>query len=186
MARFALKANRIDSCLHTLKKRLSSLTLRLNAEAATKMKIGQYDSVKELMDVGTSITKFSLAVDELTEKWRIVSEDATKKVDALGIGAAGTAHAERTTAKQLCIPALKTVVARGGTAKTEEIISDLEPGGILSLSDADLALHRRNNEPRWHVALERAHKQCERRGWIEARSDDVWAITPLGRKFVAA
>jgi len=184
MAKFALKANRIESCLRTLKKRLSSLTLRLNAEAATKMKAGQYDSVKELMDVGTSISKFSLAVDELTEIWRVVSEDAAKKVEALGIGTVG--NAGRTTAKQLCIPALKTVVARGGAAKTEEIISDLAPGGILSLSDADLALTRRKNEPRWHAALERAHKQCERRGWIEARPDGVWSITPLGRKFVAA
>jgi hypothetical protein len=186
MAKFALKANRIESCLRTLKKRLSSLTLRLNAEAASRMKAGQYNCVKELMDVGTSISKFSLAVEELTENWRTLSENAGEKIEALGIGSDGAGQTRRVTSRQLCLSALKAVIGRGGAAKADEIASFVESDGSLNFSDADLALSRRNGRPRWHTTLDRAYKQCERKGWIEAGSNGTWAITQLGRKLIAS
>jgi hypothetical protein len=34
---------------------------------------------------------------------------------------------------------------------------------------------------RWHLALEKAYRRSQKKGWISKRSDGVWTVTEKGR-----
>jgi hypothetical protein len=185
MGKFALKPTRIETSFRTLKKHLTRLKDGLNKEAAAQMKAGQYEKVKALMDVGTLISNFTSQVDEVAIKWRAVSEDVSKRVEALGVGTGAATGRSRTSARELCIPALRAVVGRGGKAGTSDIILDLEAGGLASFTPADLEMSRQSRLPKWRSALQKAYLLSQRRKWIEKRADDIWVVTALGRNEIS-
>jgi len=57
----------------------------------------------------------------------------------------------------------------------------LESNYSSALTEADRALAAQRGVPRWHLTLEKAYRHCQRKAWIEKRTDGVWKLTPKGQ-----
>jgi hypothetical protein len=89
----------------------------------------------------------------------------------------------KTPTWKFCSPALKVLIQNGGTATLNEILTGLEVSLSQTLTDSDRKIMDSRGFPRWHQAVQRAYRQCQREGWIEKqkRRDGTWRITSKGR-----
>ncbi len=181
MSRFRLKPERVESAVRTLQKRLGNTRQRVNAEAAAQMKSGQYDKAKTLMDIGSLLSDFIKRGDAFAEAWGEFQNDVTSRLRDLGIATTSAGQSKLTAPRNFCIPALKSVIALGGNAEMSEVIGNLASGMSLTLTEADLAIVDHRDVPRWHMTVEKAYRQSQRKGWIEKSGDGIWKITPQGR-----
>ena len=60
-------------------------------------------------------------------------------------------------------------------------VHEIVEGCSIQMTEADLAIVDHRDVPRWHMTVEKAYRQSQRKGWIEKSGDGVWKITPQGR-----
>lgn len=178
----------VDSAFHTLEKRLKRARKKINAQAAREMKSGNYGSAQKWMDVGRSVADFAERVDVFGQEWKRLAK-ATRIANATSEGngppkARTGTRSPKTPAWKFCTPALEFLASKGGTASHEEVISGLEQSMGATLTEKDRESKAPRNPPRWHGAVKKAYKHCQREGWIEKRTDGVWKITSKGRGVV--
>jgi len=175
----------VNSAFRILKNRLSSVQNGINAAAAREMKTGKYDNAQEWIGVGRSVAEFAERVEAFAQEWKRLAKTAhlVPRAPKLPPAEKGTGKANntRTPAWKFCEPALKILAGKGGTATSNEILTDL--GQLLTgrLTEADQAL--KDGIPRWHNDIKRAYRQCQREGWIEKdkHREGIWKITSKGR-----
>ncbi len=175
----------IDSVFRTLEKRLKKIRKKINAQAARQMKGEDYGFAQKWMETGRSVADFAKRVEAFGQEWRRLTK-ATRiaNVAAGEQGAPKVAIRTRSTktpAWKFCTPALEFLVSRGGSASHEQVLSGLEQSMLSALTEKDRKPKPPLNAPRWHGAIKKANRLCQREGWIEKRADGVWKITPKGR-----
>ncbi len=180
MSRLNLRPNRVQSSFKTLQRRLLVIVRKVNAEAAAQMKAGRYDTAKGLMEIGRSLSEFTAKTEDVSRAWDQLATQTTTAINELGIQG-GTSPKKVTSAKALCIPALRIVVKRGGHAEMSDVLSELGNHGV-TWTDADLA--QSAGTLRWHLTLDKAYRRSQRLGWLEKRGDGTWEITDKGRSAV--
>jgi Mrr N-terminal domain len=180
----------VDSAFRRVLKRLGTTRKRINMLAAKEMKADHYDLAEKWMEMGRSVSDFADRMEAFVAEWK-------RLVKATKIAARSQNHngptkliaatgAKRTPTWKFCEPALRMVVARGGTATLLEIAEGLERDAALTLTDADKVMSSSGGTPRWHKTLRQSYRQCQREGWVEKHRDGVWRITPKGESMVAA
>ncbi|MCI0622672.1 MAG: winged helix-turn-helix domain-containing protein [Acidobacteria bacterium] len=175
----------VDSTFRTLEKRLKRARKKINTQAAREMKGGDYGSAQKWMDIGRSVADFAGRVEAFAQEWKRLTK-ATRIANAATEErtppkVAIRTRSTRTPAWKFCTAALQILVSRGGSASHEEVIAGLEQPMASVLTEKDRESKSPRNPPRWHGAVKKAYKQCQREGWIEKRTDGVWKITPKGR-----
>lgn len=175
----------VDSAFRSLAKRLESVRKKINAEAAGQMKADKYEAAKEWMEIGRSVADFTERVDAFTQEWKRlvkatrIAAGANTKANLNKL--ARSEKSNRTPPSKFCVPLLKALAARGGTANLEELIADLERSHELSLSESDRMVHSSSGAQRWHATVKRACRMGKREGWLEKHRDGIWEITAKGR-----
>lgn len=175
----------VDSAFRTLERRLRQVRKKINAQAAREMKDGDYAPAQKWMAIGSSVADFAGRVEAFGQEWKRLAK-ATRIASAAAEGqappkVASSIRSTKTPAWKFCTPALEALVARGGSASHEEVLSDLERSMTSVLTEKDCESKSPGHSPLWRGAVKKAYKQCQREGWIEKRSGSVWKITPKGR-----
>ena len=181
MSRLNLRTNKVQSSFRVLQKRLSVVVKRINAEAAAQMKLGRYDSAKELMEVGRSFSQFYPKVNEISKDWDDLTAQTISQLGDLGLTTA-IRQVKVTSPNALCIPALVVALKRGGTAEMADVISGLDSAGAALWKDGDLV--QTGGTLQWQLTLGKSYRLCQRRGFVEKRTDGIWKITEKGRAAV--
>ncbi len=177
MARFTLRANRAESAIRTLQKRIATAQKRVNGEAASQMKAGRYDAAKTLMQVGSSLADFVKDTEALSQSWKDFTTRTAADLEPFGINVVVAGRSRSITSPvALCKPALQAVLTKG-PSEMGAVIAELE--GRMTLTEKDRVLV--SGIPRWHAAVERAYLNSQRHGWIEKRKDGLWKLTSKGR-----
>jgi hypothetical protein len=180
----------VDSAFRTLRKRLKNVRKKINIQAAHQMKGGDYSSAQKWMEVGSSITDFAARVEAFGEEWktltratRIANASASERVQ--GNTGIKFGSAKKTPAWKFCTPALELLISTSGSMNHEQVLVGLEQSMSSILTNKDRESKTPRNPPRWQGAVKKAHKHCQREGWIEKRADGIWKITPKGRAVLA-
>lgn len=183
------KSGTVDSVFRTLEKRLKNVCKRINAQAARQMKEGDYSSAQKWMEVGSSVSDFAGRVEAFGNEWKRLTK-ATRIANAETVGqdpprTATRARSIKTPAWKFCTPALELLGSKGGSLSHQEVLLGLEQSISSTLTYKDRESKSPRSAPRWHGAIKRAYKQCQREGWIEKRRDGAWRITEKGRAVIA-
>ena len=175
----------VDSAFRTVEKRLRQVRRKINAQAARQMKGGDYSSTQKWMEIGRAVGDYADRVDAFGQEWKRLSK-ATRIANTITEkhapvkGTSGRVRS-KTPAWKFCTPALQAVLSMGGDAKNEDVLQKMEQSMTSALTDKDHQSKSPGGAPLWHMAVKKAYKQCQREGWIEKRSGNVWKITPKGR-----
>ncbi len=181
----------VEAALKKVMKRLKAAQKRVNTIAARDMKSGRYELAQKWMEVGRTVADFADRAEAFADEWKRVVKATKIAAQANGTtGIAATSHVakpENTPVWRFCSPALKVLVQLGGTARFDEVVAALDAELADKLTESDRELLKRRGVPRWHVAVQRAYRQCQKEGWIEKRKrrDAVWAITAKGKQVAA-
>jgi hypothetical protein len=179
----------VDSAFRSLEKKLATTRKRINNEAAKQMKAGEYEAATAWMQVGGSVADFAKRVTDFTNEWKRLAK-TTRIV-------AGASHQpnppkrsvpgqRRTPDWKFCLPALQSVLDRGGTATMDQVLSDVGESAGNKLTEKDRMPSGRKGVARWQSAVRRAYRQSRKEGWIENRRDDTWKLTSAGRSMLAS
>jgi len=176
----------VDSTFRTLEKRLKKARKKINTQAANEMKGGDYEPAQKWMEIGRSVADFAERVEAFAQEWKRLTK-ATRIANAAAEGhtparAAVRTRSTKTPAWKFCTAALEILVSKGGSASHEDVISGLEQSMASVLTEKDRESKSPRNPPRWHGAVKKAYKQCQREGWIEKRTNGVWKVTSKGRE----
>ena len=177
-------SNTVDSAFRTIEKRLRQVRKKINAQAARQMKGGDYSSAQEWMDVGRSVADFVERLDAFGQEWKRlakatrIANSANKEAPVKVTFGKGK---NKTPAWKFCIPALRALVSMGGSARHEQVLQEVERSINSVLTEKDFQPKSPGGTPGWHGSVKKAHKQCQREGWIEKGNFGVWKITPKGR-----
>jgi len=183
------KSGTVDSVFRTLEKRLKNVRKKINGQAARQMKGGDYSSAQRWMEIGRSVSDFAERVEAFGNEWKRLTK-ATRIANAETAGQAPPriairARSVKTPAWKFCTPALELLSSKGGSLNHQEVLLGLEQSMSSTLTDKDRESKSPRNAPRWHGAIKKAYKECQREGWIEKRTEGAWKITPKGRAVVA-
>ena len=178
-------ATTVDSAFRTVEKRLKQVRKKINAQQAVKeMKSGNYGSAQKRMDIGRSVTDFAERVDAFGQEWKRLAK-ATRIANIADKQAAVKITSGKgkikTPAWKFCAPALQALVSKGGSARHEEVLQELERSMNSVLTEKDHQSKSPGGAPAWHGSVKKAHKQCQREGWIEKGTAGLWRITPKAR-----
>ena len=175
----------VSSSFRKALKRIEAVKKKINIAAAHETKAGNYEIAKEWMDVGRSVTDFRDRTEAFSKEWKTlvrgIRTSNRGKVDRAATLSSRQVGIKRPFVWRFCTPILGIVVARGGSASSEEVMSDIENTLGKQLTDRDRSVSTRTGLPKWHVGLKKAYKQCQREGWIERRRDGVWKVTTKGK-----
>ena len=180
------KSSGVESAFRRLIKKLSVCQKQINSSAAGDMKLGDYESAQKWIEVGRSVSDFTSRTAAFAHEWkRLVKTtritEANNRSNQAFTGSAG--KSTRTPTWRFCAPSLKVLDAMGGTATLDEIIGGLQESLAGTLTASDLRLAKARGIPRWHIAVQRCYRQCQKEGWIEksSRRDRNWKITSKGK-----
>lgn len=177
-------ADSVNSAFRRVVKQLGTVRKRINASAAKEMKADDYELAQKWMEMGRSVADFAGRLDAFVAEWRRLVK-ATRIVARSQsandpVGSTVTTATKQTPVWKFCEPALRALVARGGSASLHEIVDDLGRDSALMLNGADKVTLSARGIPRWHKTIKQAYRHCQREGWIERRGDGIWKITPKG------
>jgi hypothetical protein len=180
------KSSGVESAFRRLVKKLNTCQKQINSSAAGDMKSGNYESAQKWIEVGRSVSDFTGRTTAFASEWkRLVKTtriiEANNRPDQTSTGSTG--KSTRTPTWRFCAPSLKALDALGGTATLDEIIGALQDNLAGTLTESDLKLAKARGIPRWHIAVQRCYRQCQKEGWIEkpTRRDRSWKITSKGK-----
>ena len=175
----------VSSSFRKALKRIDAVKKKINSEAAHETKVGNYETAKQWMEVGRSVADFRERTEAFTKEWKALVRGIRTSNKGKHDGAATLSSRpvgnKRPFVWRFCTPILGLLVGRGGSASSEELISDLEQNIGNQLTERDRVVSTRTGLPKWHAGMKKAYKQCQREGWIERRRDGVWKITPKGK-----
>ena len=181
----------VDSAFRQLLKRLSAVRKKINTSAAAEMKSGEYEVAQSWIEVGRAVADFEGRAGTFGQEWkRLVKATriaARAQTPSAPVRTGGVAKSSRTPSWKFCSPALKAILHKGGTASLNEVLTALEESLSQTLTESDREIVNPRGIPRWHVAVQRAYRQCQKEGWIEKqkRNDGIWKITAKGKTIVA-
>jgi hypothetical protein len=174
------KSEGVVSAFRLLAKKLEATRKKINTQAAKDMKADKYDAAQKRIGIGRAVADFAQRAEAFADEWKRLTK-ASKLAAAkpaneplAGSGKPST----RTPTWKFCVPALKTLAASDAEMTFDQVLAGVEKQVSSILTESDLAIFR--DKPRWHATLLRAHRQCQREGWIEKRRDGAWKITPKG------
>jgi hypothetical protein len=180
-------ANAVQSAFKKTAKRLKSVQKKVNVAAARDMKAGKYETAQKWIEIGRAVKDFGDRARAFAEEWKHLVK-ATRIVarsnkTSTSVNLAQRSGPKRTPAWKFCAPALQELIQKGGTASLDEIRAGLEVRLGESLTEPDLEMSKSRGIPRWHVAVQRAYRQCQKEGWIEKQKlrDGIWRMTPKGK-----
>lgn len=151
------------------------------------MKAGEYELAQSWIDVGKAVADFEERASTFAQEWkRLVKATriaARAQTSTASVRTGGTTSSAKTPSWKFCSPALKVLMQKGGTATLNEILTGLDESLSQILTESDRKIANPRGMPRWHVAVQRAYRQCQKEGWIERqkRRDGTWKITSKGR-----
>ena len=180
------KSSGVESAFRRLIKKLSTCQKQINSSAAGDMKSGDYESAQKWIEVGRSVSDFTGRTTAFAHEWKRLVKTARITETNNRPNQASTASARKTTRTptwRFCAPSLKALDGMGGTATLDEIIGALQESLAGTLTESDLKLAKARGIPRWHIAVQRCYRQCQKEGWIEkqTRRDRSWKITSKGK-----
>ena len=182
-----------------VRERLKSVT--------TPFELRLLNGMNPPVSVGRSVADFTKRVAAFADEWKRLVK-ATRVTARANHNRSGgqlkqaTGTPKITPAWKFCVPALQTVVERGGTADMAQVIADLEGSLADRLTEKDRAVDFRTNHtqlcaetgeqvnpmrgnPEWLSSLRRAYRQSQREGWIEKGRGAQWKVTQRGRAVAA-
>lgn len=174
------KSEGVQSTFKQLIAKLEGTRKKINSLAAKQMKKDEYDAAEKWMEIGRSVADFGKRARAFAEEWKRLTK-ATKLANAKpspNLDSAGKAGPKRTPIWKFCVPALRALAA-GEEMTLDQVLAGVEKQMASVLTAKDLALS--GDKPKWHATVARAHRQCQREGWIEKRRDGLWKITPKGK-----
>jgi hypothetical protein len=178
-------ASAISSSFRKLLKRLDGTRKKINSAAASESKTGDYDAAKEWMEVGRVVSDFRDRAEAFNKEWKAlvkgIRASGKRKKSTADFAACKQTNHKRPFVWRFYKPLLGFLAGRGGTASSEELISDLEQNLGDQLTERDRVVSSKTGLPKWHTGIRKVYKQCQREGWIERRRDGVWKITAKGR-----
>jgi hypothetical protein len=203
-------SQQVDSAFKKLVKRFAAAQKKINSSAAKKMKSGHYEDATKFMEIGKAFDTFLDKIESVRNEWRellasskkTLGETRTGAPDANpvqvgsrrdaalkawstrrdgGAGVKSKRNHKGISARELSVSALNAIAKRGGTATTDEILSDLHSHVVTAFPDSDLAAHIPLNHVPWRKIVRKTRKYIEGRGWIERTKGDHWKITDEGQ-----
>lgn len=185
------KHTAVDSAFRNLLKRLGAIRKKINSSAAAEMKSGEYEIAQSWIEVGRAVADFEERAGTFGQEWKrlVKATRITARAQTASVlpRAGRDEKSLRTPSWKFCSPALKELLHKGGTASLNEIVTALEESMSQTLTESDREIVRSRGIPRWHVAVQRANRQCQKEGWVEKqkRRDGIWKITTKGKTVVA-
>jgi Mrr restriction endonuclease-like protein len=185
------KHNSVDSAFRGLLKKLGAIRKKINSSAAAEMKSGEYEVAQSWIEVGRAVADFEERAGTFGQEWkRLVKATritARAQTASAPLRTGRVEKSARTPSWKFCALALKQLLNKGGTASLNEILTALEESMSQTLTESDREIVNSRGIPRWHVAVQRANRQCQKEGWIEKQKgrDGIWKITAKGKAVVA-
>jgi len=153
-------------------------------QAASASREGRYDDAQARLVEAQRIEKFIAEIRTKQREWTVLSGKSHQKRT---VARTRLPRGERTPDKAYRLPILQALIALGGEAKMSQVLDRVYAEMKPHLKPADLEpLPSDAHTPRWQNAAQWARQAMVDEGLLRKDSPrGVWAITEVGRKFLA-
>jgi hypothetical protein len=169
----------IDAALAEIQDALENEHAALEAQLQEALTNRTYDVLKQLTPRIETIEAFRGRVMTLHTDWQKTFAKKRRSGERLGRGL-------RTPQEAFFRPILEALVARGGSARKSDIVSDLEARMGAQLTEHDrVAVPSNPNELRWQNTVAWARHDLRLAGRIKDDSaQGIWEISEAGREWL--